>query len=100
MVENQVKSEQKRHMEMVENISSLYEELKKANIEQFIINLRNELNEIWDRCFYSDNQKNAFQALHNIDFTEELLEKHEAELDKMKEYQELNRELNRRPYCI
>ena len=93
MLENQVKSNQKRHMEMVENISSLYEELKKANIEQFIINLRNELNDIWDRCFYSDNQKNSFQALHSIDFNEELLEKHEAELDKMKEYQELNREL-------
>jgi len=93
MLENQVKSNQKRHMEMVENISSLYEELKKANIEQFIINLRNELNDIWDRCFYSDNQKNSFQALHSIDFTEELLEKHEAELDRMKEYQELNREL-------
>ena len=69
------------------------EELKKANIEQFIINLRNELNDIWDRCFYSDNQKNAFQALHSIDFSEELLEKHEAELDRMKEYEALNREL-------
>jgi len=128
MLENQVKTNQKKHMEMVEKISSLYErlrldvsekykflsvnqghgksvlaelkfevdrleELKKANIEQFIINLRNELNDIWDRCFYSDNQKNAFQALHSIDFSEELLEKHEAELDRMKEYEELNREL-------
>jgi len=123
-----VKTNQKKHMEMVEKISSLYErlrldvsekykflsvnqghgksvlaelkfevdrleELKKANIEQFIINLRNELNDIWDRCFYSDNQKIAFQALHSIDFSEELLETHEAELDRMKEYEELNREL-------
>ena len=69
------------------------EELKKANIEQFIINLRNELNEIWDQCFYSEDQKNSFQALHSIDFTEELLEQHEAELERMKEYLELNREL-------
>ena len=69
------------------------EEIKKANIEQFIVNLRNELNEIWDKCFYSENQKNQFKALHSIDFTEELLEKHEAELDRMKEYLELNKEL-------
>jgi len=128
VLENQVKTNQKRHMEMVEKISSLYErlrldvsdkykflsvnqghgksvltelqfevdrleELKKANIEQFIVNLRNELHEIWDRCFFSENQKNSFQALHSIDFTEELLEQHEAELEKMKEYLELNREL-------
>ena len=69
------------------------EEMKKANIEQFIINLRNELNEIWDQCFYSEDQKNSFQALHSIDFTEELLEQHEAELERMKEYLELNKEL-------
>merc|ERR1719445_19297 len=128
MLENQVKANQKRNMELVEKISSLYErlrldvsekykflsvnqghgksvlaelqfevdrleELKKANIEQFIINLRNELNDLWDRCFYSENQKNAFEGLHSIDFTEDLLESHEAELGKMKEYLELNREL-------
>ena len=69
------------------------EEIKKANIEQFIVNLRNELNEIWDKCFYSENQKNQFKAFHSIDFTEELLEKHEAELDRMKDYLELNKEL-------
>lgn len=28
------------------------EEIKKENIEQFIINLRNELHSLWEQCFY------------------------------------------------
>ena len=69
------------------------EEIKKANIEQFINNLRNELHVIWDQCFYSPEQRDAFQALHCIDFTEELLEEHEAELVKMQEYLAQNKDL-------
>merc|ERR1719450_1544840 len=69
------------------------EEIKKANIEQFIINLRNELHAIWDECFYSPDQRDDFQALHSIDFTEELLEEHEAELNKMQEYLAQNKDL-------
>jgi len=69
------------------------EEIKKANLEQFINNLRNELHAIWDECFYSPDQREDFQALHSIDFTEELLEEHEAELNKMKEYLAQNKDL-------
>merc|ERR1719232_1185603 len=128
MLQNQVKSNQKHHLAMVEKIESLYErlrldmtekyqflslhqghgksvlsemkleidrleEIKKANIEQFINNLRNELHVIWDQCFYSPEQRDAFQALHCIDFTEELLEEHEAELVKMQEYLAQNKDL-------
>jgi len=128
MLENQVKKNQKSHMEMVEKIGSLYErlrldmaekyqflslhqghgksvlaelkdevdrleEMKKANIESFINNLRNELHAIWDECFYSAKQRESFQALHSIDFTEDLLEQHEAELENMKAYLEQNRDL-------
>jgi len=39
-------------------------EIKTANIEQFIINLRDELHGIWDNCYYSPEQRNAFEALH------------------------------------
>ena len=67
--------------------------MKKANIESFINNLRNELHAIWDECFYSAKQRESFQALHSIDFTEDLLEQHEAELENMKAYLEQNRDL-------
>merc|ERR1719342_527095 len=64
------------------------EEIKKANIEQFIINLRDELHGIWDDCYYSPDQRNDFEPLHSVDFTEDLLEKHEEEVASMKLYYE------------
>ena len=67
--------------------------MKKENIEQFIINLRNELHSLWEQCFYSSNQINDFGPLHSIDFSEELLELHEAEVERLKLYYEQNKEL-------
>ena len=59
------------------------EEIKKANLEKFVITLRNELHSLWDDCFYSPEQRNQFQPLHSIEFTEELLDLHEAEVAKL-----------------
>ena len=68
------------------------EEIKKENIEQFIINLRNELHGLWEQCFYSSEQINAFVPLHSIDLSENLLELHEAEVERLKVHYEENRE--------
>ena len=38
------------------------EEIKKANIEKFVNNLRNELHCLWDKCFYSPDQRNNFRC--------------------------------------
>lgn len=62
------------------------EEIKRANIEKFINTLRNELHKLWDRCFYSPDQRNLFSPLHSVDFTETLLEQHEEEAERMKKY--------------
>merc|ERR1719481_2479916 len=69
------------------------EEIKKANIEKFVNTLRNELHKLWDECFYTPEQRNVFSPLHSIDFTEELLEEHEAEVTKTKKYLNDNKEL-------
>jgi len=69
------------------------EEIKKANIEKFVNNLRNELHALWDQCFYSPEQRNNFSPLHCIDFTEELLEEHEAEAERLKTYLNDNKDL-------
>jgi len=69
------------------------EEIKKANIEKFVNNLRNELHCLWDKCFYSAEQRNNFSPLHCIDFTEELLEEHEAEAERLKTYLSDNKDL-------
>ena len=39
-----------------EEISRL-EELKRANIEKFINNIRNELDTLWTDCYYSEQQR-------------------------------------------
>jgi len=69
------------------------EEIKKANIEKFVNNLRNELHCLWDRCFYSPDQRNNFSPLHCIEFTEELLEEHEEEAKRLKIYLDENKDL-------
>ena len=45
---------------------------------------RNELHKLWDECFYTPEQRNRFSPLHSIDFTEELLEEHEAEAARVR----------------
>merc|ERR1719233_1598152 len=69
------------------------EEIKKANIEKFVNNLRNELHCLWDKCFYSPDQRNNFSPLHCIEFTEELLEEHEEEAKRLKKYLDENKKL-------
>lgn len=72
------------------------EEIKKANIEKFVINLRDELHRLWDECYYSEQQRNAFTPLHSTNFTEELLEAHEAEARRMKDFYSLHGDLFRK----
>jgi len=69
------------------------EEIKKANLEKFVITLRNELHSLWDDCFYSPEQRNQFQPLHSIEFTEELLDLHEAEVAKLQGYLDQHKDL-------
>lgn len=69
------------------------EEIKKANIEKFIVNIRNELHQLWDDCYYTEEQRNLFQPLHSTDFSEALLESHEQEVKALKEHFEVHREL-------
>ncbi|XP_023336270.1 protein regulator of cytokinesis 1 [Eurytemora carolleeae] len=69
------------------------EEIKRANIEKFIINIRDELNVLWDDCFYSEEQRNEFLPLHSTDFSEALLEAHETEVARLKTYYEDHKEL-------
>merc|ERR1719483_1125108 len=119
-LESEVKKNQKMVMESVEKIDHLneklqflaenqghspsaisrlheeimrLEEIKKANIEKFVNNPRNELHPLWDQCFYSPEQRNNFSPLHCINFTEELLEEHEAEAERLKTYLNDNKDL-------
>ena len=40
------------------------EELKRQNVEKFVRALRLEILEMWEKCFYSAEQRAAFAAYH------------------------------------
>ncbi|XP_064631723.1 protein regulator of cytokinesis 1-like [Lineus longissimus] len=60
--------------------------LKLQNIQKFIEGVRKELVEWWDRCRYSEEERDLFVPFHDDNYSEELMEKHEAEVNKVKKY--------------
>lgn len=60
------------------------EELKRQNIERFIVSVREDLQGWWDRCYVSENERREFAPYYAASFTEELLELHEMEVEKYK----------------
>uniref|UniRef100_A0A670YDW5 Protein regulator of cytokinesis 1 n=1 Tax=Pseudonaja textilis TaxID=8673 RepID=A0A670YDW5_PSETE len=56
------------------------EEVKKEKLKEIILKVRQDLESYWQKCFYSDEQKAAFQPFYD----EELLHYHDEELFKIK----------------
>ena len=54
--------------------------LKTERIGQFIHATRMELVDFWDKCHYSQEERDKFEPFYADEFTEELLEKHETEV--------------------
>ncbi|KAK2538121.1 hypothetical protein Q9966_005882 [Columba livia] len=69
------------------------EELKLQNMKSVIQAIRAELAEFWDKCFYSQEQREAFSPYYDEDYTETLLELHDTEVLKIKNYYETHKEL-------
>ncbi|XP_055673608.1 protein regulator of cytokinesis 1 isoform X1 [Falco peregrinus] len=69
------------------------EELKLQNIRSVIQGIRAELADYWDKCFYSQEQREVFSPYYDEDYTETLLDLHEAEVEKMKSYYETHKDL-------
>ncbi|KAM6341371.1 protein regulator of cytokinesis 1-like [Podargus strigoides] len=69
------------------------EELKLRNMKSVIQAIRAELAGFWDKCFYSQEQREAFGPYNDEDYTETLLKLHDAEVQKMKTYHETHRDL-------
>ncbi|KAG7262434.1 hypothetical protein CRUP_037833 [Coryphaenoides rupestris] len=71
--------------------------LKLKNIRRFVEAVRAELAALWDKCFYGEEQRLEFAAFYDVaddnGFTEELLERHEAEALRLKRRYEAHREL-------
>ncbi|XP_025896332.1 protein regulator of cytokinesis 1 isoform X3 [Nothoprocta perdicaria] len=69
------------------------EELKLQNVKEVIQATRAELTDYWDKCFYSQGQRDAFQPYYDEDYTETLLQLHDAEVMKVKRYYETHKDL-------
>lgn len=61
------------------------EELKRENIERFIHSVRQDLITWWDRCYVSDTERRSFTPFYAEIYSEDLLELHEAQVEKYKE---------------
>lgn len=69
------------------------EVLKSEKMEQFIKATRVELEDYWNKCYYSNEQRHKFVLFFSEDYTEALLEAHEREVDSLRNYYEANIDL-------
>ncbi|KAK3525779.1 hypothetical protein QTP70_007541 [Hemibagrus guttatus] len=83
----------KRNMDALRIEVDRLEELKMKNIQNFIESIRAEIEILWEKCYYSLDQRQAFTAYTSDNFTEELLTVHEEELQRLKQHYEHHREL-------
>ncbi|XP_018108386.1 protein regulator of cytokinesis 1 isoform X3 [Xenopus laevis] len=67
-----------------ENELQHLEDLKKANLKDVVLKIRDELKMYWDKCLYTTEQRNAFTPYYNDDFTEDLLSQHDEEVVRMR----------------
>ncbi|XP_047666931.1 protein regulator of cytokinesis 1b isoform X3 [Tachysurus fulvidraco] len=83
----------KRNMEALQAEVNRLEELKLRNIQDLTKAVREELTFFWDKCFYSPDQRQAFLPYYDDHFSEELLNLHESELQRLKQHFEDHKEL-------
>ncbi|VEN63330.1 unnamed protein product [Callosobruchus maculatus] len=67
-------------------------DLKKANIEKFVITLREQIKEMWQKCHVSEEEAD-FKFFNTNHYSETILELFELELEKWKTYYEENKEI-------
>ncbi|CAB1331844.1 unnamed protein product, partial [Coregonus sp. 'balchen'] len=69
------------------------EQLKIKNMRNVIEAIRAEVALFWEKCYYSPEQRQAFTSYYDDDYTEEMLNLHEAELLSLRKHYEDHREL-------
>ncbi|KAM9497181.1 protein regulator of cytokinesis 1a isoform 1-T1 [Clarias gariepinus] len=83
----------RRNMDALHVEVERLEELKIKNIQSVIESIRAEIEILWEKCFYSLDQRQAFTAYYSDKFTEELLTLHEQEEQRLKQNYEQHKEL-------
>ncbi|XP_013869034.1 protein regulator of cytokinesis 1 isoform X2 [Austrofundulus limnaeus] len=83
----------KKNLEALQTELQRLEVLKRQSMRTFTEAIRAEITLLWNKCFYSSEQREAFVSFHDDDFTEELLNLHESEAKSLKKYYEDHKEL-------
>ncbi|XP_069581721.1 protein regulator of cytokinesis 1b [Brachyistius frenatus] len=83
----------RRNLEALRAEVRRLEELKLLNIRNVTDAIRSEITALWEKCFFGAEQQRAFAPYFSEDFTEELLNRHDAEIQRLKQHYEEHREL-------
>ncbi|CAO3632622.1 unnamed protein product [Cunninghamella echinulata] len=58
--------------------------LKSERVQDFILDARNELENLWNQLYFSREERNSFTAFESDDYNDIILEKHENEIERLK----------------
>ncbi|XP_045544773.1 protein regulator of cytokinesis 1b isoform X3 [Salmo salar] len=83
----------KKNLDALEAEGRRLMELKRLNMRNVTEAIRSEIAGLWEKCFFSSDQQQAFVPYFSNDFTEELLGLHEAEILRLKQHYEEHKEL-------
>ncbi|XP_060924474.1 protein regulator of cytokinesis 1b [Limanda limanda] len=83
----------KKNLEALQAEVQRLEELKLLNIRSVTEAVRSEMAVMWEKCFFSTDQRQDFAPYFSEDFTEELLYLHDAEIQRLKQHYEDHKEL-------
>ncbi|XP_059159147.1 protein regulator of cytokinesis 1-like isoform X2 [Physella acuta] len=67
--------------------------LKFQNMQRFVDGIRNELVTWWEKCYFSKEQQDKFTAFKEKECSEEILQAHEQELEKLRGYYNTHRDI-------
>ncbi|XP_037548134.1 protein regulator of cytokinesis 1b [Nematolebias whitei] len=86
-------SSRKKNLEALQAEVERLETLKVLNLRNVTEAIRCEIAVFWEKCFFSADQRQAFAPYFSEDINEELLARHDAEVQRLKQHYEDHREL-------
>ena len=69
------------------------DQLKKQNLQRFVLATQAELHTVWDKCMFGEQQRREFSPAYTENFDDDSLSAHESELDRMKGFYSDNEEI-------
>ncbi|XP_032870913.1 protein regulator of cytokinesis 1 isoform X2 [Amblyraja radiata] len=80
-------------LQMLQTQLQHLEVLKLQNMKSVIEAVRQELASYWEKCFFSSEQRQAFAPYYEEDYTEDLLQLHNYELNRLKQHYQAHQQL-------